>query len=324
MRSRSARAAGAAVGQDRRGHRNQDAWARSHDTWVVRETLYGRWTTLPRRRKAGVAVGAVLALSGLIGLGMLVASSSLFSGFSGSDTRTQQAAEPDVRKPPKPSLILPTVDPAGPDLPEDGESSGSPGGAAEPPHATVTVRPDSIPAEHGEVTYDAWAGHGCVAPKGGGYYAYGTYSDGIEGWYSVGSGGHDGDGCDGSFSAVPMSGRATEDEGGRVVWWWSVGRDSDECALGVWVPTSDNGRDVAGDPTMYQVLSDPNERDSVYDAFLIDQAANRGRLVEAGTYPVEDGRIAVEMLDRGRDWNHYGPTYAHHAAAQMKVVCQKS
>ncbi|MET8677190.1 adhesin [Streptomyces sp. NPDC004647] len=287
------------------------------EPWIIKETLYGRWTTLSRARQAGIAAGAVLALSGL---GVLLASSL----FSGSDTRSDEAADIEPRDAPKPSLILPTGVPAEP-TPTPTSSSPSSSHSSKPSRRTHAPDPKptkkpSAPAE--PVTYTAWAGHGCHSSEHGNYGEVNHYENGIEGWYIVDSGGYDGGSCSGTFGAVPMSGSRSEDGGNVVLWWWSVGRDSDKCALSVYVPSSDNSRDVAGNPTMYQVFSHPDDWDAVYSAFQIDQTANRGRLVDVGTYRVQDGYIGVKMLDRGEDWEDEGPTYAHHAASQMKVTCR--
>ncbi|MET8680623.1 adhesin [Streptomyces sp. NPDC004647] len=293
----------------------------SPEPWIVRETLYGRWTTFSRRRQAGILVGAVLAVSGLVGMGLIIASSFP----SGSDSRTDQAADTEIRDAPKPTLILPTGEPIDPEE-RPPSSSSSPSRSDEPSHDKDSPRPKppKKPADPDPVTYSAWAGHGCSSPAGGGYDEDGRYDDGIEGWYNVSTGGYGGGSCDTSFAAVPMSGSDTQDGHNRVLWWWSVGDDSEECTVAVYVPNGDGDRDVAGSPTVYEVLSGPDDQDTTYASFYINQSANRGRLVDAGTYPVDDGRIAVRMLDRGQDWNDHGPTYAHHAAGQMKVTCQAS
>ncbi|MGP3949242.1 adhesin [Streptomyces sp. 7N604] len=293
------------------------------EPWVIRETLYGRWTTLSGGRKTLVAAGALLAVSGLVGVGALLVSSSLFSG---SGTRTDQAEDTEIRNAPKPSLILPTGGSSEPRPSTTG--SASPSRSPEPtartrtPSAEPSRKPADGDGDGDSVTYAAWAGHGCDSPAKGGYQEIGRYYDGVEGWYTVDSGGYDEGACDGSFAAVPMSGSRTDDHDNRALWWWSVGGDSDKCAVGVYVPWSSDARDVGGDPTTYEVLSDPDDRDSAYASFEIDQAASLGLLVNAGTYTVKDGRIAVKMLDRGQDWDAHGPTYAHHAAGQMKVTCR--
>ncbi|MFG2194465.1 adhesin [Streptomyces sp. NPDC048639] len=285
--------------------------------WVIRETLYGRWTTLPGRRKAAVAAGALLAVTGIAGVVALLASSVLSTGTGNAAAHGNTGTE--IRDAPKPSLILPT---GGVVREPTISTTSSPKPSKKPTRRSPSpsAGPTDRPADP-NLTYTAWAGHGCDAPAGGGHREIGRYSDGVEGWYTVGSGGYDGGSCDGSFSAVPMSGSAIEDRDARVEWWWSVGRASRQCSIAVYVPAG-GARDVGGAPTVYEVGSEPGERASTYGVFTIDQTGNHGRLVDVGTYPVRDGRIAVTMLDRGVDWNAHGLTYAHHAAGQMKVTCR--
>lgn len=288
--------------------------------WIIRETWYGRWTTLSYPQKAG----ATLALTAVIA-GLLLTSVSFFSGTR--DTGADRAAGTGLRDVPKPTLILPTGYPALPGAhpsatgsSQAGPPPGRPGGESTgPEHPAPAKKPTSVP--RAPVTYSAWTGPGCVTSAYAGYYEEGRYSDGIEGWYTVGSGGWAGGHCDGSFAAVPMSGSRTRDRDNSATWWWSVGPDSDECELGVYVPEG-SSRDVGGDPTTYRMVTEPENGEPESTIFRIDQTVNRGRLVDAGTYRAGGGRIEVTLLDRGQDWDDDGPTYAHHAAAQMKITCR--
>ncbi|MEU6079148.1 adhesin [Streptomyces sp. NPDC047108] len=289
--------------------------------WAIRETLYGRWTTLPGRRRAAVAAGALLAVTGLVG-GVALLAASVLSAGPGSGSAAAHGTDTEIRDAPKPSLILPTaVEEREPTI----STTSSPRPSKKPARRTPSpsARPTGKPGEPG-VTFTAWAGPGCNTPAGGGYRETGRWSGGAEGWYTVASGGYDGASCDGSFTAVPMSGSPTEDHDARVEWWWSVGSASRQCSIGVYVPSGTGAGDVGGSPTLYEVRSGSGDGASAYGGFALDQRGNRGRLVDAGTYPVRDGRIAVTMFDRGVDWNDDGPTYAHHAAAQMKVTCRAS
>jgi hypothetical protein len=296
------------------------------DPWIARETLRGRWRMLPRPRKAAVALGALLLVSGLACAVALLVSSSPSSGAETTRSKAPGAGVRDAA--PNPSLVLPTEAPAqsNPSLPAD---TPTPSHSTAPRPSASSTRSAERGGAHVSGSgaksepsqYSVWAGHGCSSGASAGYSEYGRYYGGIEGWYTVDHGGYGGGSCDGSYSAVPMSGSRTQDNDNEALWWWSVGRAYDTCSIGVFVPDGDS-RDVGGNPTTYRVLSDPQEENSAYAGFQIDQRSNRGSLVDAGTYQVKDGRIAVRMLDRGQDWDDSGPTYAHHAAAQMKVTCQ--
>lgn len=118
-----------------------------------------------------------------------------------------------------------------------------------------------------------------------------------------------------------MSGSPTEDRGSTATWSWRLGRGFSECALTVFVPGSGSPRDAAGAPTVYRVLSDPDDADSAYTGFAVAQTEHRGSAVPVRSYPVKGDVFAVQLIDRGRDWGDAERVGAHHAAAQMKASC---
>ncbi|QNE79345.1 adhesin [Streptomyces finlayi] len=286
-------------------------------SWIARETLTGRMSTLPGRRKALLAAGAVVAAGGLFTAVSFLASAD--RGELGGG-RPDAAGRADALPDPvggAPSLI--------------GRGTESP----ETPPDASTPPPDGP-----RYRYTAWAGPGCpqgsgdsAAPGGSGgsgdsagstgeYRERGRFENGQAGWYTVGSGGFTGGSCDGRFSAVPMSGSPTEDRGGTAIWSWHLGKGFRECALTVFVPSSGRDRDVAGDPTFYRVLSDPDDTDSAYTGFAVRQPEHRGSPVDVRSFPVKGAVFAVQLIDRGRDWGDEELAGAHHAAAQLKVSCR--
>lgn len=252
-------------------------------TWIARETLTGRISTLPRSRKAWLAAGAVMLT------GSLVTAVSVVASAGGTGSRTEAAGR-------------------------SGTGPGDRTGGA----PTRIGPPDPEPADPG-YRYARWAGPGCST---GEYREHGRFENGDVGWYTVGAGGYRGPSCDGRFSAVPMSGSPDEDRGGTATWSWHLGPGYRECALTVFVPDSGRARDAAGDPTVYRVLSDPGDADSAYTGFAVRQSAHRGSAVEVNSYPVKGDTFAVQLIDRGRDWGSTALLGAHHAAAQVKASCR--
>ncbi|MGW4039396.1 adhesin, partial [Streptomyces sp. NPDC004778] len=218
-------------------------------SWVARETLAGRLSTLPRRRKALLAAGVVVAAGGLFAVASLLLSGggSVGGGSSRTDAAGRAGAVPDRIGGAAPTRIVP-----------------GPGTGTDSPD---TSPPSSKPPEDGD-RFTQWAGPGCAT---GAYEERGRFENGDAGWYTVENGGFDGDGCDGRFSAIPMSGSPTEDRGSTAVWSWHLGRGFSECALTVFVPDSGRPRDAAGEPTVYRVLSDPADADSAYTGFAVLQ-----------------------------------------------------
>ncbi|WP_406251876.1 adhesin [Streptomyces cyaneofuscatus] len=290
--------------------------AAGESSWVAQETLTGRVSTLPRRRKALLAAGVVVAAGGLATVAALLLSGggSVGGGTSRTDAAGRAGALPDRIGGGAPTRIGPGED--APTEPSPEEPSAEAPEEPEDPDATDTPGSTGSPEEDRRFTQ--WAGPGCTA---GEYREYGRFERGEAGWYAVASGGFTGGGCDGRFSAVPMSGSPTEDRGSTATWSWHLGEGFRSCALTVFVPEG-RARDVAGDPTVYRVLSDPADAHSAYTGFAVRQTQHRGSAVEVGNYPVKGDAFAVLLIDRGRDWGASDRVGAHHAAAQMRVVCR--
>ncbi|MFG2630562.1 adhesin [Streptomyces sp. NPDC048473] len=282
-------------------------------SWIARETLAGRISTLPRSRKALLLAGAVVLT------GSLAAAVTLLASAGGEGSRTEAVGRggvaPDDLRGGAPTRIGPSGTET-PDPPPATTPSASPSTAPARPSPSRTAEP---PPGDDRYRYAAWAGPGCTT---GEYREHGRYEGGDEGWYTVDSGGYRGSSCDGRFSAVPMSGSPDEDRGNTATWSWHLGDGYRVCALTVFVPSSAHARDVAGDPTFYRVLSDPDDADSAYTGFAVRQSAHRGSQVEVSSYPVKGDTFAVQLIDRGRDWGDEERVGAHHAAAQLKVSCR--
>lgn len=273
-------------------------------SWIARETLTGRISVLPRRRKVLLAAGVVVAV------GSLATAVSLLATGAGEDAGRPEAAGRAGAVPAPIGGGAPTrIVPADPGLPGDAPSDPRLPGEA----------PSDPPEETGRYRFSEWAGPGCTT---GGYAEHGRFESGDAGWYTVESGGFEGSSCDGRFSAVPMSGSPAEERGSSAVWSWRLGDGFRECALTVFVPRSVRDKDVAGDPSVYRVLSDPHDPDSAYTGFSVRQPEHRGSAVAAGTYPVKGDTFAVHLTDRGRDWGDTALVGAHHAAAQVKASCR--
>ncbi|WP_158713589.1 hypothetical protein OG795_32515 [[Kitasatospora] papulosa] len=171
------------------------------------------------------------------------------------------------------------------------------------------------------VVYTGVVGHGCPTPSGGGYKQVNYFSDGTAGWYTRTTGAWTGDGCSGSYAAVPMSGSTSTDGQSRVMWWWRPGTEARTCQISVFIPHSNTTLYVGGHPSTYHVLVDANDRTTKYSSFTVNQAGLRGQWIGVGTFPVKGSTIGVKLLDRGDDWSS-GWGKAHHAAGQMKATCR--
>ena len=183
---------------------------------------------------------------------------------------------------------------------------------ANPQQAAQRLPPTDAPqvAKPAPVTYTATAGPGCGGSTG--FVRYGEYRDGLKGWINHGSG------CGSSFVSVPMSGNAQREDPNTYTLWNFNTRPvvTGSCAISVYVPNGDLTA-VGGDPTYYRVWAGG----STISTFQVRQVAQRGRWVRVGTYHVTGGRLTIQMLNTGVNWNSQGATWAHHAAATTKAEC---
>ncbi|MET7615996.1 adhesin [Streptomyces sp. NPDC005408] len=277
---------------------------------MARETLAGRVSLFSRTGKILLAGGVALTA-----VAVVVSAVTLYGGDSAASGANASADSDFVPGDlgGAPQRIVPTALPGtSPTASSTSKPTPSPTGAAtkKPAPPKAPVRP----------AYSAWAGPGCAG--GGLYRETGRFSDGFDGWYTVSTGGHKGDGCDGSFSAVPMSGSETRDSGGRATWSWYVGSGYTTCSVSVVIPKAGRDQDVAGDPTTYRVLADPDDEDSAIKSFEIDQTSLRGRGLIVEKIPVTNQQLTVQLVDRGKDWGSDERDGAHHAAAQMRADCR--
>ncbi|MGW7367447.1 adhesin [Streptomyces sp. NPDC054841] len=287
------------------------------DTCTVDAAPPGRAAEEPFfERTMLVGAGVVVSLC------VLMLSATLLATANGDDDRVDDDVSPvvdGVALGGLPDRVGPTF------VPQD-----SPSPSATPPRARPTPttaqkpKPRPEPSRSGTTRpspgrpwFSEWAGPGCA----NGVRTYGGFSDGGYGWYEVDSGGHEGNSCDGRFIAVPMSGARDRDRGNTVTWNWRPGAGYTRCSVAVHIPWSPRDEDVAGDPTRYHVLADPDASGSILAAFEIDQRSMRGGVVIVNDLPVREGEFTVQLVDRGQDWGSGGLDGAHHAAAQIRADC---
>ncbi|MFD9959935.1 hypothetical protein [Amycolatopsis sp. NPDC058986] len=209
---------------------------------------------------------------------------------------------------PNPAVPAPPGAPAGQQAAPGGLPAGAPPAAPGGPPAAPQPPAGSPPAAQSAQPFAMVAGPGCSA---GSFGKPGYYTKGDEGWLGSGSGGYGGDGCNGSFYSVPMSGD-NRDGDNSAVWNFTTGPVSQgSCQVLVYIPTGDATR-VGGNPSYYTVSSG--------GSFQINQTQQQGRWVDAGRFAVSGGKFSVQLHSRGVDWKNSGGL-AHHAAAQLKITC---
>ncbi|MFE6500369.1 hypothetical protein [Kitasatospora sp. NPDC057738] len=183
--------------------------------------------------------------------------------------------------------------------------------AAPPPAAQQPAPPPAAAKPPAPVTVIA----GPYCSGGGQYKTNGWYDQGTKGWRNN-SGGYGGDGCNGTYASMPMSGDANKDDNSNsVVWTFTVDKVS-SCTLSVYIPASGDVKQVGGNPSLYTVQSGGGQIGS----FSINQTASRGSWVNQGPFSYR-GPISLTLHSRGLDWSGSTETFAHHAAAAVRATC---
>jgi hypothetical protein len=180
----------------------------------------------------------------------------------------------------------------------------------DPPDEGVAEAPPPEPSV--PVTFAAVSGWDCVTSGDHGFDVRGR----TESWSTVAQGGWAQDGCQGSFEAIPMSGDPTKDEPNQyALWWFMPGPAFRRCEVTVYVPRSERPADSGATAAQYFVLA--GRSGEPFAQFVVNHAANPGRWVPAGSYPVGDQGLAVKLVNRGKP----SDPAARLAVAQIRASC---
>jgi translation initiation factor IF-2 len=156
------------------------------------------------------------------------------------------------------------------------------------------------------------SGWDCRSGADYGFMAQGRTSS----WYTVARGGWAQNGCDGTFESIPMtSSKAIGAPDQSAEWWFTPPAAMTRCAVNVFRPAPAQWQDSAATAAQFLVLDGPDG--TPLGAFVLDEAADPGSWAAAGTFPVSQNGIAVELVDRGVS----ALAGARLAITQVKVVC---
>ncbi len=155
------------------------------------------------------------------------------------------------------------------------------------PPAPATV-PSAVP------TWAAVAGWDCGTGPDRGFEISGR----TDAWYTVGAGGWPGDGCHGTFQAIPLSGKADRpDQDTSIVWWFAPGAGITSCELAVYLPAPARRQDAAATAVRMTVHS--GRGGGALAALVVNQTAAPGTWWVLGSYPVGEAGIAVRTDNQG-------------------------
>ncbi|WP_346143254.1 hypothetical protein [Kitasatospora cinereorecta] len=286
------------------------------------------------RRLVTIGVGAAV----VTGIGALVVGAVAFGSGKPAAQESHPAAPAAAASPtapaaePRPAAGQPTT-PAEPPAtvviaggqPQQPAATTAPAAAGQP--TTPAAAPPAQPAAPAKPTYSAVAGVGCSDKSTDVYLKDADFSKGSAGWLRSSTGGYRGDGCDGSYVAMPMSGDANKYDGGQGVLWHFDFRSkftNASCTMQIYVPANSDKEYVGGNPSHYFLWNkryDYGMSMTPLNSFDISQTGNRGSWVNAGTFAVDSGLVTLKLVNTGVDFGSTSVNHAHHAAAPVKLSC---
>jgi hypothetical protein len=159
------------------------------------------------------------------------------------------------------------------------------------PVALAKAAPPPAPTP-APATYTAVSGWDCPGTADHGFEPAGRTSA----WSTIGQGGWPQNGCDGSFETMPMTGVADKDDSTQYAeWWFAPANPVTTCTVSVYEPASQGSQYATA--AQYWVLAGQNG--APLAGFVLDQTAQPGTWTTVGTYPINPGGIAVQLVDRG-------------------------
>jgi hypothetical protein len=140
------------------------------------------------------------------------------------------------------------------------------------------------------------------------------------------SGGYRGDGCEGEYFAVPVSGSAASYDPARLtLWTFAFASKYTSCQVATYVPDNPDITRVGGDPAYYYVYAAKYAAGSTAKPLAVSsvpQVSKLGRWVTNGTYAVTTGTMTVALLNTGVDGT-VSTRDAHVAAAEVRLSCHE-
>ena len=161
-------------------------------------------------------------------------------------------------------------------------------------------------------SFTAVSGWDCGSGASYGFVTQGRASS----WYTVASGGWAQDGCHGQFESIPMTGGNTAGSANQVAeWWFTPPAATGGCTVDVYRPAPAQRRDSAASAAQFYVLDGLGG--TRLGGFVLNEAADAGSWAAAGSFPVSQNGIAVELVGSGV------PAFAgaRLAITQVRVVC---
>lgn len=139
-------------------------------------------------------------------------------------------------------------------------------------------------------------------------------------WQILAGGAWSKDGCRGNYATIPISGDQGYDDPSQVlVWAFTPGPSVDKCDVAVYTPTVDKNAVKLAPRARYYITAGRDGDD--LGTFDLNQGAKPGEWLEAGSFPVANGKFTIRLGNRGKLEDGGGDRLL---VAQLRVTCGKA
>ncbi|MFG1610439.1 hypothetical protein [Actinoplanes sp. NPDC049265] len=164
------------------------------------------------------------------------------------------------------------------------------------PGETRAGVPSGVVVPTGPVkTWTGTAGWDCAAAADRGFDVQGRTAQ----WRTLPSGAWRQDGCHGTFATLPLPSSKNDRASFTAVWWFTPAQGMRTCEFSVYVPAARPDVEAA-ERANYSVQSGGGGG-TPYADFTVTHSGHAGRWVAGGSFPVQQGQIAVKLVIKGNE-----------------------
>ncbi|WP_033343036.1 hypothetical protein [Catenuloplanes japonicus] len=173
----------------------------------------------------------------------------------------------------------------------------------------------SASASPGPSTFTAVTGWDCRGEEQHVFEARGRTPQ----WQVNAGGGWAQDGCRGDYAIVPLSGDNGYDDPATVlIWAFTPGTGVDKCDVAVYAPAVDT-KAVTPAVKAHFTITAGRDGDNL-GTFDLNQGIRSGEWLEAGSFPLSNGKFTVRLGNRGKSEN----SRERLIVSQIRVTCGKA
>lgn len=173
----------------------------------------------------------------------------------------------------------------------------------------------ATPSPTGPSTFTAVTGWDCRGEPEHVFEARGRTSQ----WQILAGNGWAQDGCRGNYTTVPVSGDQNYDDPSTVlIWAFAPGTGVDKCDVAIYSPKLDGATGKPAPKARYYVTAGRDGDD--LGTFDLNQGVKPGEWLEAGSFPVANGKFTIRLGNRGKAENGSDRLIV----SQARITCGKA